>query len=46
MFTIPCIFFGSSNFPSLETIKPNIILKNSINAHLFGFRLMPYSLHF
>ncbi len=46
MFTIACIFFRSSSFRSLETIEPNIILENTINAHLFGFRLMPYSLHF
>ncbi len=46
MFTIACIFFGSSSFPSLEIIKPKIIPENTINAHLFGFRLMPYSLHF
>jgi hypothetical protein len=39
-------FFLSGSFPSLETIKPNIILENTINAHLFGFKLMPYSLHF
>jgi len=47
MFTIACIFFGSSSFPSLKTIKPKIILENSINAHFLSiFRLMPYSLHF
>jgi hypothetical protein len=46
MFTIACIFFGSSSFPSLETITPKIILENTINAHLSRFRLMPYSLHF
>jgi hypothetical protein len=46
MFTIACIFFGSSNFLSLEIIKPNIILENTINAHLSRFRLLPYSLQF
>jgi hypothetical protein len=46
MFTIAYIFFGFVSFPSLETIKPKIIPKNTINAHLSGFRLMPYSLHF
>jgi hypothetical protein len=30
----------------LETIKPKIIPESIINAHLFGFKLMPYSLHF
>jgi hypothetical protein len=46
MFTIACILFGSSGFPSLEVIKPKFILENTMNAHLFGFRLMPYSFHF
>jgi hypothetical protein len=46
MFTIACIFFRFCNFPSLETIKPKIILKNTINAKLSRFKLMPYSLHF
>jgi len=46
MFTIPCIFFGFSIFPSLKTIKPKIIPGNTINSHLFGFLLMPYSWHF
>ncbi len=43
---IACIFFESSSFPSLETIKPKIIPKNTINAHFSRFILMPYSLHF
>jgi hypothetical protein len=46
MFTIACIFFGSSNFTSLETIKTKIIPKSTINAHLSRFKLMPYFLHF
>jgi hypothetical protein len=46
MFTITCISFRFGNFPSLEIIKPNIIFENTINAHLFKFRLMSYSLHF
>ncbi len=46
MFRIACIFFGFSSFPSLEIIKPNIIPENIINAHLHGFQLIPYSLHF
>jgi hypothetical protein len=45
MFIVVCIFFSSSSFPSLETIKPKIIPENTINAHLSRFRLMPYSLH-
>jgi hypothetical protein len=40
------IFFGSGKFHFLETIKPNIIPINTINAHLSRFRLMSYSLHF
>jgi len=46
MFIISCIFFGSSSFLSFEIIKPNTIPENIVNAHLFGFRLMSYSLHF
>jgi hypothetical protein len=46
MLTIACIFFGYGSFPSLEIIKPKIIHENTINAHLSGFKLMPYSLHF
>ncbi len=46
MFIIAFIFFVSSNFPSLEIIKPNIILENNINAHFSRFKLMPYFLHF
>jgi hypothetical protein len=46
MFTIAYIFFGYGSFPFLKTIKPKIILENTMNAHLFGFKLMPYSLHF
>jgi hypothetical protein len=46
MIIIACIFFGSGNFLLLETIKPNIIPENTINAHLSRFKLMPYSLHF
>jgi hypothetical protein len=46
MFTIACIFFGFGNFLSLETIKPDIIPQNTINAHLSKFKLMPYFLHF
>jgi hypothetical protein len=46
MFTIACIFFGSGSFPFLKIIKPKIILENTMNAHLSGFKLMPYSLHF
>jgi hypothetical protein len=46
MFTIACLFLGSGSLPSLETIKLKIIAKNTINAHLSGFRLLSYSLHF
>ncbi len=42
-----CLYFiGYGSFLSLEVIKPKIIPKNTINAHLFRFKLMPYSLHF
>jgi len=46
MFTIACVLFYFGSLPFLETIKPNIILESTINAHLSGFKLMPYSLHF
>ncbi len=46
MFTIVYIFFKYGSYPSLEIIKPKIILENTINAHLSKFRLMPYSLHY
>jgi hypothetical protein len=46
MFIIACVFFRSSSVPSLETIKPKIISENTINAYIFGFRLLPYSLHY
>jgi hypothetical protein len=46
MFIIFCILFGYGSFLYLEIIKPKIILENTINAHFFGFKLMPYSLHF
>jgi hypothetical protein len=47
MFIITCNFFGSSSFRSLEIIiKPKIIHESNMNEHLFGFKLMPYSLHF
>ncbi len=46
MFMIAYISFGFGSFLSLETIKSNIIHENTINAHLSGFKLMPYSLHF
>ncbi len=40
MFTFTCIFFGSGSFPSLEIIKPKIILENTINAYFSRFKLM------
>ncbi len=42
MFTIACIFFGSSSLCSLEAIKPNIIHENTMNAYLSRFKLMPF----
>jgi hypothetical protein len=46
MLIIACIFFGSSSFLYLETIKPKIIFGSNINVHLFRFKLMSYFLHF
>jgi len=37
MFIISYIFFGSGNFPFLETIKPKIIPESTVNACLFRF---------
>ncbi len=34
-----------SNLPSLEIINLSIIPKNTKNAHLFGFKLIPNFLH-
>ncbi len=42
MFTIACIFFGYDSFLFKKTIKPKIIPKNTISAHLFGFKLTPF----
>jgi hypothetical protein len=38
-----CMFFGLGNLPSLKTIKPKIIPKKIIKAHLFKLKLIPYS---
>jgi hypothetical protein len=38
MFTIVCIFFGFGSFLSFKTIKPKIILENTINAQLFSIQ--------
>ncbi len=45
MFTNAYFFVGSSNFPSLETMNPKIIPKNTMKMHFSRFRLIPYSLH-
>jgi hypothetical protein len=34
------ILLGYGNLPSLKAINPNIILENTMNAHLFGFKLI------
>ncbi len=39
-------FLGSITFPYLDSMKPRMVLENTMNAHLFGFRLIPNSLHF
>ncbi len=43
---IAYILFGFGSFLSLEIIKSKIIPVNTINAQFFGFKLIPYSLHF
>jgi hypothetical protein len=45
MFTKASTFLGSITFPSLDTTKPRMVHENTMNAHLFGFRLIPNSLH-
>jgi len=45
MFTKAWTLWGSIIFPFLNTIKPRIVFKNIVNAHLFGLRLIPNSLH-
>jgi hypothetical protein len=42
MFIIAYIFFRFVSFPYLEIIKPKIIPKNNINAHLSKFGLMSF----
>jgi len=39
-------FLRSCSLPSFETINPSIISKNTIKAHLFGFKLIPNYMHF
>jgi hypothetical protein len=34
------IFLGFGSFPSLKSMNSMIILQNSMNAHLFGFKLI------
>ncbi len=46
IFTIAFSYFGSNNFPSFETIKPSIMLEDTIKTHFFGFKPIPYSQHF
>ncbi len=45
MFIKPWTFLGSITFLFLDTIKPRIVFKNTMNAHLFGLRLIPNFLH-
>ncbi len=46
IFTIAFTYFGSNTFPSFETMKPSIMPEDTIKAHFFGFKPMPYSQHF
>jgi len=39
------IFLGFGSLPYFETINPNIILENTIKAHVSVFILIPNSLH-
>jgi hypothetical protein len=39
------IFLGSNVFPYFETMNLEIVSKQTMNAHFFKFRRMPYSLH-
>ncbi len=34
-------FLGSITLPSLDIMKTRIVLENTMNAHLFGFKLIP-----
>jgi hypothetical protein len=45
MFTKASPFLGSVTLPSLDTMKPKMVFENTMNAHLFGFKLIPNSLH-
>jgi len=41
MFTKDLTFLGSTISPSLDTMKPKIVLENTMNAHLSQLRLIP-----
>ncbi len=45
MFTKASNFWGSITFPSLYTRIPRMVPENTINAHFYGFKLIPNSLH-
>ncbi len=45
MFTHASTFLGSITFPSLDAMKPKMVPKNAINAHLSKFSLIPNFLH-
>ncbi len=45
MFIKASTFLWSMTLPSLDPMKPKIVPKNTMNARLFGFRLIPNSLH-
>ncbi len=45
MFTRVSTFLGSMTLPSLDIVKPRMVRKNTMNAHLFGFKPIPNFLH-
>jgi hypothetical protein len=45
MFTKASTFLGSMILPSLDIMKPKMVPKNTMNAHVYGFKLIPNFLH-
>jgi hypothetical protein len=46
MFAKATTFLGSMTLPSLDIMNPKMVLENTMNAHLLGFKLILNSLHF
>jgi hypothetical protein len=46
MFTKASTFLGSMILPFLDIMKPKMVPKNTMNAHFYGFKLIPNFLHF